>query len=375
MRCEENAYLENLVFIGEGQIVLTSVPAADLLAGDWADFAFGRTPDINPRIPTFDQPRPACNQAMLETVILGEAYEHPSGAFVLPMEGSAQPVFGGYRLEKILAAGAMGRVYLGRNSTSDHVAAIKTITMPLESKVGDSREFKSALCGEAQTARRLKHPAIVNIFDIGEDRGFVYITMELMPDGDLTPFVIPGNLLALSRVLSIIAQVAEALSYVHASGIVHRDIKPANIMRGQGGSVKLSDFGIARIVGDRSSTVAGTPAYLSPEQLCGRQLDGRSDLFSLGVTLYQLLCGNLPFHGDTLAQLMYKIANEPHASIHSTNPSLPLSLAEIIDRALAKQPQNRYQSGEDMARALRLCLRDVVSHGNPGSAGIVRGEE
>jgi serine/threonine-protein kinase len=230
------------------------------------------------------------------------------------------------------------------------------------------------LSGEAQTARRLKHPAIVNIFDIGADHGFVYIAMEFMPDGDLTPFVIPGNLLPLSRILSIIAQVAEALSYVHASGIVHRDIKPANIMCGQGGTVKLSDFGIARVLGDGSGTVAGTPAYLSPEQLCGWQLDGRSDLFSLGVTLYQLLCGNLPFHGDSLAQLMYKIANEAHANLLSANPSLPLSLAEIIDRALAKQPQNRYQCGEDMARALRLCMRDAASDGSPGSAGIVRGE-
>jgi serine/threonine-protein kinase len=249
------------------------------------------------------------------------------------------------------------------------------MALPRECEAGDSRDNKNRLCEEAQTAHRLKHPAIVNIFDIGDEHGLVYMAMEFMPGGDLTPFIAPGKLLPLTRVLSIVAQVAEALSYVHARGIVHCDIKPANIMFEQGGnSVKLSDFGIAYVVGDSPAPAAGTPAYLSPEQLCGRQLDGRSDLFSLGVTLFQLSSGRLPFHGDTLAQLMFRIAGEPHANVLSANPPLPPALAKIIDRALAKQPRDRYQNGEDMARELRLCMHDVASEGGPDPAFNARRE-
>ncbi len=320
-----------------------------------------------------DQRRPGCAPVISETVSLDTAQDYPGAAVILAAEGVAPPVFGRYRIERKLGKGAMGTVYLGRDSINDRVAAIKIMALPPQSGTGGLREIKTRFFHEAQTAGRLKHPAIVNIFDVGEERGFGYIAMEFMPGGDLTPFVEPGSLLPLSRVLSSIAQVAETLSYVHARGVVHRDIKPANIMCEQGSNgVKLTDFGIACIADDGVGQVMGTPPYMSPEQLCGREMDGRSDLFSLGVTLYRLSCGGVPFQGDSLAQLMFRIANEPHADILARNPALPPALAEIIDRALAKRPQNRYQTGEEMARALRSCISGAASDGKTGSAGMIQ---
>jgi serine/threonine-protein kinase len=160
-------------------------------------------------------------------------------------------------------------------------------------------------------------------------------------------------------VLSIIARVADALDYAHRNSVVHRDIKPGNIMYDpDADSVKVTDFGIARIT-DSSKTktgmVLGTPSFMSPEQLAGKKIDGQSDLFSLGVTLYQLVCGVLPFQGDSMAQLMYKIANEPPADPLAHNPTLPEYLLAIINRALAKDKGQRYRTGEEMARELREC--------------------
>jgi len=166
-------------------------------------------------------------------------------------------------------------------------------------------------------------------------------------------------------VLSIVARVSEALGYAHQQNVVHRDIKPANIMyEPESDTAKVTDFGIARIT-DSSKTktgmVLGTPSYMSPEQLAGKKVEGRSDLFSLGVTLYQMLCGSLPFQGDSMAQLMFKIANEQHPDIRTLKPALPACVAAVTNRALAKDPDQRYQSGEQMARAIRLCLGTLAA--------------
>jgi serine/threonine-protein kinase len=163
--------------------------------------------------------------------------------------------------------------------------------------------------------------------------------------------------------LSVVARVAEALAYAHRQNVVHRDIKPANIMYdAQVDSVKVTDFGIARIT-DSSKTktgmVLGTPSYMSPEQLAGKKIDGQSDLFSLGVTLYQLACGRLPFQGDSMTQLMFKIANEPPADILGIDPTLPECLAALINKALAKDMAARFKSGEEMAQALRQCAAQL----------------
>jgi serine/threonine-protein kinase len=187
--------------------------------------------------------------------------------------------------------------------------------------------------------------------------------MEFLKGKDLTPFIKPDKLLPLPKAMSIIARVADALSYAHTNSVVHRDIKPANIMYElESDTVKVTDFGIARIT-DSSKTktgmVLGTPSYMSPEQLAGKKIEGRSDLFSLGVTLYQLACGKLPFQGDSMAQLMFKIANEPHVDILTYNAKLPPCLVDIINKALAKQPEARYQTGEEMAQAIKACAASV----------------
>ena len=187
--------------------------------------------------------------------------------------------------------------------------------------------------------------------------------MEFVKGGDLTKHVKPNTLLPVSEVLRLMADAADALDYAHTNSVVHRDIKPANMMLlADSKVIKLMDFGIARIA-DSSKTktgmVLGTPSYMSPEQLAGKKVDGRSDLFSLGVTLYQLLTGSLPFQAESMATLMFKIANEEHASPLVIRPDLPPDLAAIVTKALAKNFELRYQRGNEMARDLRELMRKL----------------
>ena len=186
--------------------------------------------------------------------------------------------------------------------------------------------------------------------------------MEFLRGRDLTLVSEPGHLLPLPQAMSIVARVAAALSYAHAHGVVHCDIKPANIMYEPGSdAVKITDFGFAYITGSSRTgsgmigMVRGTPGYLSPEQLAGGEIEGRSDLFALGIVLYQLASGHLPFQGDSMALLMFKIACEPPVDILTYNPGLPPCLVDIINRALAKQPQRRFQTGDEMAQAITEC--------------------
>jgi serine/threonine-protein kinase len=188
--------------------------------------------------------------------------------------------------------------------------------------------------------------------------------MEFLKGKDLAPHTKVDNLLPIAKVVDIVAKVADALDYAHAQNVVHRDIKPANIMyEADAGVVKVTDFGIARIT-DSSKTktgmVLGTPSYMSPEQLSGKKVDGRSDLFSLGVMLYQMTTGQLPFTGDSMATLMFKIANEPHASASSVNPAISTSLTLIIDRMLEKDAEKRYARGLDIANELRRSMEQAA---------------
>jgi serine/threonine-protein kinase len=257
----------------------------------------------------------------------------------------------------------MGVVYLGKDPKIGRVVAIKTMALSQEFEPDELEDVKQRFFREAETAGRLNHPNIVTIYDAGEEHDLAYIAMEFLKGKDLVPQTKSGALLPLPKTLSIVARVAEALSYAHQQNVVHRDIKPANIMYDpEADSVKVTDFGIARIT-DSSKTktgmVLGTPSYMSPEQLAGRKIDGQSDLFSLGVTLYQLTCGSLPFTGDSMTQLMFKIANEAPADILSLNPALPECLVAVINKALAKDVEQRYRTGDEFARAIRDCAAQL----------------
>jgi serine/threonine-protein kinase len=226
-------------------------------------------------------------------------------------------------------------------------------------------EVKERFFREAETAGRLSHPNIVTIYDTGEEHDFCYIAMELLKGGDLGPHGKPGHLLATETVVSIIARVADALAYAHRQNVVHRDVKPANMMYdAHTDTLKVTDFGIARLT-DSSKTktgmVLGTPSFMSPEQLAGKRIEGRSDLFSLAVSLYQMLCGKLPFEGESMAQLMFKIANERPTDILSVNPGLSPALVAFLDRALAKNPADRFQTGEEFGAALRAALSSAAA--------------
>jgi serine/threonine-protein kinase len=297
-----------------------------------------------------------------ETVILGGGGGGRTNASTMILDGGTmeKPMLGRYQIEKELGKGAMGVVYLGRDPKINRVVAIKTMALSQEFDADELVEVKERFFREAETAGRLNHTNIVTMFDAGEEHDLAYIAMEFLKGRDLVPETKPGGLLPLPRVVSIVARVADALDYAHANHVVHRDIKPANIMyEPESDQVKVTDFGIARIT-DSSKTktgmVLGTPSYMSPEQLAGKKIDGRSDLFSLGVTLYQMCSGQLPFVGESMAQLMFKIASDPHPDIRGVVPNLPECLAVVIDKMLVKDPDQRYQTGGELARDLRACL-------------------
>jgi len=328
-----------------------------------AESVFRYMADYNPKFRDLDS-RLNRAKAMSETVILGGAGGgHPGGTVILPGGGVEKPMLGRYQVEKELGKGAMGIVYLGKDPKIGRVVAIKTMALSQEFDPDELKDVKERFFREAETAGRLAHPNIVTIYDAGEEHDLAYIAMEFLKGKDLTPYIKPENLLPLPKVLSILARVAEALAYAHKNSVVHRDVKPANIMYElESDTVKVTDFGIARIT-DSSKTktgmVLGTPSYMSPEQLSGQKIEGHSDLFSLGVALYQMASGRLPFQGDSMAQLMFKIANEAHADIRTHNQKLPACVAAIVNKALAKNPDQRYQDGEQMAKALRLCLQSL----------------
>ena len=303
-------------------------------------------------------------KAMSETVILGGGSGHPGGSMSLGT-GAEKPMLGRYQVEKELGKGAMGVVYQGKDPKIGRVVAIKTMALSQEFEADELVEVKERFFREAETAGRLSHPNIVTIYDAGEEHDLCYIAMELLKGKDLIPYTKPDKLLPIDKVVSIIARVADALDYAHKQNIVHRDIKPGNIMyEPESDAPKVTDFGIARIT-DSSKTktgmVLGTPSYMSPEQLSGKKVDGRSDLFSLAVTLYQLLCGALPFVGDSMAQLMFKIANEPATEIFLVRRGLPPPLVAFLDKAMAKEAEQRYQTGAEFAAALRAALSSGVA--------------
>ncbi|MBI2769269.1 MAG: CHASE2 domain-containing protein [Burkholderiales bacterium] len=307
-----------------------------------------------------------------ETVILGGGGSHPGGTMLLDGGGVEKPMLGRYQVEKELGKGAMGVVYLGKDPKIGRVVAIKTMALSQEFEGEELTDARERFFREAETAGRLQHQNIVTIFDAGEEHDLAYIAMEFLKGKDLVDFCKDGHLLPVPKVLSIVARVAEALAYAHKQNVVHRDIKPANIMyEVDSDTVKVTDFGIARIT-DSSKTktglVLGTPSFMSPEQIAGKKVDGRSDLYSLGVMLFQMLTGVLPFRGDSMAELMYKIANEEAPEIRIVRKELPERLANVVALALAKRSEVRYQDGEQFAGDLRAVIAEM-SGGAPATAG------
>ncbi|MEP6548958.1 MAG: serine/threonine-protein kinase [Gammaproteobacteria bacterium] len=285
----------------------------------------------------------------------------PAGAAALPDNDR----LGRYQLEREIGRGAMGIVYLGRDTAINRLVAIKAI--PLASEFSDAElvEARSRFFREAETAGRLNHPNIVTIYDVGEERGLAYIAMEYLKGKHLSDYARADNLLEPRKVLEIIGRTADALGFAHKQQVVHRDIKPANLMYDPSTDVlKITDFGIARLTGagsTRTGIVLGTPSFMSPEQLEGRTVTGHSDLFSLGVSLFQLLTGQLPFTADSMTGLMQQIAEAPHPPLRAFRPDLPACVESIIDRALAKKPEDRFDTGAQMAAALEDCRSRMPS--------------
>ncbi len=314
-----------------------------------------------------------------DTVILGGGTGHAGGTMLLDGGGVEKPMLGRYQVEKELGKGAMGIVYLGKDPKIGRVVAIKTMALSQEFSGDELVDARERFFREAETAGRLQHQNIVTIFDAGEEHDLAYIAMEFLKGRDLVDYCKQGQLLPVPAVLSIVARVAEALAYAHKQNVVHRDIKPANIMyEAESDTVKVTDFGIARIT-DSSKTktglVLGTPSFMSPEQLAGKKVDGRSDLYSLGVMLFQMLAGVLPFRGDSMSELMYKIANENAPDVRIIRPELPQALADVLALSLSKRPETRYQTGEQFAAELRSVMGQYSGAATAGTVvgGVVAG--
>ncbi|MGD8884167.1 MAG: protein kinase, partial [Gammaproteobacteria bacterium] len=246
-----------------------------------------------------------------------------------------RPVLGRYQVEEELGRGAMGMVYLGKDPKIGRVVAIKTLPLVDEFETAELDDVRTRFFTEAEAAGRLNHPNIVTIYDAGEEHDLAYIAMDYIEGDSLDKFTTPDNLLPIEDVFKVGIQVAEALDYAHKKNVVHRDIKPANVIYNRKtDTLKVTDFGVACLVDTnktRTGTVLGSPSYMSPEQLAGKKVNGRSDIFSLGTTLYQLFTGELPFTADSMAALAYKITNDKAKGIRRVRSDLPPCLSRIIN--------------------------------------------
>jgi serine/threonine-protein kinase len=267
---------------------------------------------------------------------------------------------GKYVIDKQIGRGAMGAVYLGYDPATGRRLALKTMALAKEFSGADLIDARSRFLREAEMAGRLDHPDIVRVTDAGELGGLAFIAMELVEGRELSDYAEPGKLLPWQDLVRIMIRVAEALAYAHSRGVTHRDIKPANIMFDKASdAVKLMDFGVARVADaarTRTGVVLGTPSFMSPEQLAGQTIDGRSDLYSLGVTMFQLLTGRLPHAHDSMAALMRAVAHEPAPHVCDICPDLPRNVGDVVDLALQKHTNTRYANGLQMAEDLRAVL-------------------
>ena len=276
------------------------------------------------------------------------------------MSAAPPQKFGRYTIVRELGRGAMGIVYLAEDSVLTRTVALKMIALTGSDDERDTAEARFRQ--EARAAGGISHPSIITIYDVGREGDAAFIAMELVEGRELRDLIREGALTP-SQSIELAALVAEALAFAHERGVIHRDIKPGNIMVLGDGRVKIMDFGIARLqeptVKTQTGVLLGSPQYMSPEQISGQALDGRADVFSLGVVLYEMLTGVKPFDAADLTQVLFWVVNLPAKPPSERRPSLPAVLDFIIARALKKRPEERYATAAELARDLRACVAEV----------------
>ena len=283
-------------------------------------------------------------------------------------------LLGRYEIVAELGKGAMGVVYRANDPMLNRMVAIKTINTEEAGHEGMA-EYEARFYTEAKAAGGLNHPNIIIVYDIGKSGHLVYMAMEYIQGMELREMLVDGKPLPVAQAVDFAAQVGEGLAYAHQHQVVHRDIKPANIMITPEGRAKIADFGIARMRSSETRTqtgvILGSPKYISPEQVVGKRADHRSDIFSLGVILYECITGSTPFNGEGLSALMYQITNHDPSPPSASNSQVPVMLDYIMAKVLAKAPEARYQSAADFANDLRECKAQIET-GQPGlGAGLM----
>jgi len=310
--------------------------------------------DLGERIPKL--------RSLISPMMMGSQEIRQDGKIIFSDDLGIKPTVGRYEVVSELGQGAMGIVYKAKDPRINRFLAIKTIRFSDEFEAEKIREIKDRFMREAQIAGKLAHPSIVAVYDVGEDYDLTYMAMEYLEGESLQRFCKKGFLLPLRKALFVVSEVALALDYAHRQGVIHRDVKPANIMVLKDGKVKVTDFGIAKAVSSsqtKSGIVLGTPNYMSPEQINGQEIDGRSDIFSLGVVFFELLTGVLPFRGKNLTNLFYEITQVKHPSPREINPKVPNPVEQIVDKALSKDPEQRFQTCSDFARYLKTMINRI----------------
>ncbi|MGH9797483.1 MAG: serine/threonine-protein kinase, partial [Candidatus Polarisedimenticolia bacterium] len=286
---------------------------------------------------------------------------------------------GRYTVVRPLGQGGMGRVYLGHDPVIGRHVAIKVITLRPDLSEEEGRQYRERFLREAQAAGAMVHPNIVSVYDVGQDpgSGSPYIVMEHVAGQDLKKLILSRAPLTPHDAVAVAAQIAAALDYAHRRGIVHRDIKPANVLLSERGQVKITDFGVARLPDSdltRSDQFVGSPGFMSPEQLKGGAVDGRADLFALGVILYELLTGKPPFEGESVSEVLYRISTQPAEPPSDAAPDVSPDFDPILEKALSKDPEGRFQTGGEMIGALR-ALPAGQTGAVPGTAASVADRE
>jgi serine/threonine-protein kinase len=293
-----------------------------------------------------------------------ESGETQPATVILNAKVGPPSTLGRYKVLKELGRGAMGVVYLGKDPTIQRFVAIKTMRLDEIDDTNKLQEVKARFFREAESTGRLSHQNIVTIYDAGEEHDLGYIAMEVLEGKTLSQWSRKPNLMPLDKLATTLATVAEAMDYAHQQGVVHRDIKPANIMLTKDQVVKVMDFGIAKMASSsktQTDIVLGTPTYMSPEQIAGKKVDGRSDIFSLGIVMFELLTGRPPFTADNVSALLFAIAHTPHTVPATLRSGLPPTVQEVLDRALQKDPVQRYRRAGEFALELRSCVQGLAA--------------